>query len=427
MSVHVTFLHLCRQNKYDILDMSSKSHSHPHKHQTSFKKFCSTHTVSKSDILARINRNAQNKAEAQLANSTQTLYVDVRYVCLYQNEGQRVSLTRIQENHRVLNSVYSGQNSSELSKVPNTTLNPWQPVIGNPRIQFLPLDASQVTCEYKPITSALDGNEPVVDAAIRGGRVNGVLNIYISTTSGGSILGQAELASNIVYVLYTTVGGPNVPGTLTGFNTGKTLVHEVGHSLDLNHTFYDTVCDGVKPYPDVPEAVNPSYDTELYQNGEGKWDLRNDNRDRDRRGVTSGESCLNIDNKTNDMGCNIMDYGDDEVSLMFSASQASIMRNFLLSGSNTALQLKTSSSASYSESGATSGPTIGTSAGTTPTTPESDSDSSMSTTTVVIIVCSVLGALIIGAIIFNVVRHKQDQSKSSKKSEAYTEAQPSTL
>ena len=43
----------------------------------------------------------------------------------------------------------------------------------------------------------------------------------------------------------------------------------------------------------------------------------------------------------NDMAVNFMDYGTDEVSLMFSKSQVAIMRNYLQSSDNDTITLRT--------------------------------------------------------------------------------------
>jgi hypothetical protein len=379
-------------------------------------KVCGAHTGTKAEIIENIEKNKRLVRESRIENSGQTLYVDVRYICLFVTDDQKVSLSRVQENHRVLNACFGGQNADDLAKVPNTTLNPWAARIGNPRIQFLPIDASQVTCEYKRISTPLDSNEPVVDAAIRGGRVSGVLNVYISTAAGGNILGQAELQSSIVYVLHTTVGGPQVAGTLSNFNRGKTLVHEVGHSFGLSHTFSDQTCDSVKPYPDIPETTLPSYDTQVFLNSDSKWDQKNDERDKDRRGVGSNRSCLNIDSSTNLMAVNVMDYGADAASLMFSASQATIMRDYLLSSSNTTLAMKSINSPSFSQTGAASGPAIGSSSGSGSGagSGSSTSSSTVDTTTVIIAVSSVVGGLILMVVAYTAIkRHRSNRSSSS--------------
>jgi hypothetical protein len=222
---------------------------------------------------------------------------------------------------------------------------PWAPLIGNPNIQFLPLDSSTLQVEYVFNPAPLETASPVTSAAAIAGVGREVLNIYIGTTSGGNILGQAELSSNIVYCLNTTIGGLDFPGSLPGYAFGKTLVHEVGHALSLPHTFADDACDNSVLFPDIPEQINPNFDTVLtIDEATGQPSCSGDNRftDRNNPGGTK-RSCLHAvqdpQQAPNEMGVNFMDYGGDEVSLMFTKSQALMMRSYLKSPFNTTFTL----------------------------------------------------------------------------------------
>jgi hypothetical protein len=67
------------------------------------------------------------------------------------------------------------------------------------------------------------------------------LNVYIGNLSGG-LLGYANLppgstGNDHVVILYSSVGGPNAPGTINPYHLGRTVTHEVGHWLNLQHTF----------------------------------------------------------------------------------------------------------------------------------------------------------------------------------------------
>jgi hypothetical protein len=55
----------------------------------------------------------------------------------------------------------------------------------------------------------------------------------------------------------------DLPGSFPGYAFGKTLVHEVGHALSLPHTFADDACDNSVLFPDIPEQINPNFDTVL--------------------------------------------------------------------------------------------------------------------------------------------------------------------
>lgn len=333
-------------------------------------------------------RQKHEKHDARLSekDSGETLYLDTRWVILYTKEEEKIPLARVQDCLRTLNLVFGGKNTTDLAKVPNDSKTPWKSVIGNPNIQFLPLDPTKLQVEYVKVSSYLSGTEPVSDAAKKGGRTNGKLNIYIGSSDKGSILGQAELNSNIVYALYSTVGGYNEQGTLPGYGLGKTVVHEVGHALGLVHTFSDNLCDNFSPYTDVPEQVRPNFNTTLTEISPGVWQQGNDNREADRQNG-SKLSCLHIQSSPstapNEMGINIMDYGTDEVSLMFTKNQAEIMRNYLTSPDNTTLKLMSEKDSSDSSNEVVV------------TVVVTDDDSGLSTTAIVLIVVFSVLALIV--------------------------------
>jgi len=287
-------------------------------------------------------------ANARQNRTDEMLYIDTRWVVMYSNDEEKVSVERVQDCLRMLNLFYSGKNVEELAQVPDSQFCPWKSRVGVPNIQFLPLDASTLQVEYLKTSSLIDGSSPVDDAASRAGRVNGVLNIYIGNCGSGGILGQAELNSNIVFGMYATVGGYTEKGTLSRYDLGKTFAHEVGHALGLVHTFADSQCDGRKPYSDIPEQIHPNFNAFLVEISPGVWDQQNDNRYVDRQNGVSTHSCLSVDTSTNEMAINVMDYNDDYCSSIVSEDQVLIMREYLQSSSNTTLELKSADSVSRS-------------------------------------------------------------------------------
>lgn len=299
-------------------------------------KYCLTPHPPKAGQHERVSTLRQVAARE---DTGETLYLKARWVCLYASDEQKVDLDRVQDCHRTLNLVYAGGNTDEWAKVPDNDRYPFRRLATAMNIQFLPLDASQVTVEYLPINAtSLDGTNPVDDAASRAGITPGVMNFYIGACDQG-ILGQAQLESNICFGQYSATGGFRHPGTYSPYHLGKTWPHETGHALSLFHTFADDVCDRHGVYPDVPEQVAPNF--------EAAWDaidgLAGDNRDKDRR-TGSSLSCLSTeptpDTAPNEMSCNIMDYGNDLVSVMFTPSQVSQARRYLLSAANTTLTLQ---------------------------------------------------------------------------------------
>ena len=349
-------------------------------------------------------------------DSGETLYVDTRWVSLYSTEDEKVPLARVRDCLKMLNLVYNGQNSDELDMVPDSERNPFKRVVGNPKIQFLPLDADTLTVEYKRISGALSGSDPVSDAAAKGGVVDGVLNIYMGNSGSGSILGQAELSSNIVYALYSSVGGYDVPGTLPGYTQGKTVVHEVGHALGLNHTFADNLCDNASVYTDLPEQVRPNFTTELYETSPGVWEMKGDNRSKDRIYDTN-LSCLHIlsdpDSAPNEAGINFMDYGLDSVSIMFSQNQATMMRARLLDENNTTLLLKSADAVSISGNGVAEVASV-----TVTVVPTSDGG--LSTGAIVgIVIGSIVAVVLIGWLVWMNTKGKFTTKGNIKAAAAY--------
>ena len=305
-------------------------------------RYCSTKSPKWQEFRRKFDAAFYSNAESM--DTDDTIYIDTRYVVLYNNQEQKVPIERVQASHKALNIAFSAQNTDELAKVPDNELYPWKPLIGNPNIRFLPLNENELGVEYQQISStSLNNTSPVSDAANRANVRKGVMNIYIGNTTRG-ILGQAELSSNIVFALHSAIGHGEYPGTLTNYDLSKTLVHELGHALSLPHTFSDDVCDHKKVFPDVPEQVNPNFNTVLTQDSDGSPNCRGDHRYNDRQN-NQGKSCLSIQSDVNttpnEMGINYMDYGVDHVSLMFTKSQALMMRMYLKSDDNTTVELRT--------------------------------------------------------------------------------------
>jgi hypothetical protein len=86
------------------------------------------------------------------------------------------------------------------------------------------------------------------------------LNIWVGNLTGGilgysSIVGGAKATDGVV-VLYTAFG---TNGTATApFNLGRTTVHEVGHWLNMIHTWGDDSC-GNDQVGDTPPQEGPDY------------------------------------------------------------------------------------------------------------------------------------------------------------------------
>ena len=105
------------------------------------------------------------------------------------------------------------------------------------------------------------------------------MNIYTNDAGGGGVLGYASLAANAstgsssdgVVMLHNTIGGRD--NGYGNFDEGRTLVHEVGHYLGLEHTFLPSgSCDLPNDYThgdliaDTPAQLSPDFGTSSSSN-----------------------------------------------------------------------------------------------------------------------------------------------------------------
>lgn len=108
---------------------------------------------------------------------------------------------------------------------------------------------------------AVGGGDPDVamKKALRQGTYS-TLNLYFQTDLAGGVLGKCTLPSAIANgktdpSAYASDGcninAHTMPaGSMQGFNSGKTAVHETGHWMGLLHTFEGYSCEGTGDYID---------------------------------------------------------------------------------------------------------------------------------------------------------------------------------
>lgn len=259
-----------------------------------------------------VQSNQQNR-------SAQTVItIPVVFHILYSNASQNISTARILEQINVLNNDYAKLNS-DTGLVPAV----FQSIAASTQIQFClaqqdPTGAPTNGILRVPITGSPQTFPSNLSAPWSR---DSYLNIYVGNFGGG-LLGVAQLPggpANTDYVnaLYTTVGGPNNPGTEPAYDMGRTLTHEIGHWLNLYHTFQggcaglnanncatsgDNVCD-------TPPTSGSNFGCPVTQN-------------------TCTETTPfppPYTSDQNDMTMNYMDYVDDVCMFMFSQGQANRM------------------------------------------------------------------------------------------------------
>jgi hypothetical protein len=141
------------------------------------------------------------------------------------------------------------------------------------------------------------------------------LNLYVCAIGGG-VLGYSSMPGSLAaydgvvidYRFFGTKGSVVAP-----FNMGRTTTHEVGHWLNLRHTWGDNDC-GDDLVNDTPKQREPNYGCVAFPH----------------------ISCSN--DSRGDMFMNFMDYTDDGCMNMFSVGQkARIQALFALGGARSSL------------------------------------------------------------------------------------------
>ncbi len=231
---------------------------------------------------------------------------------LYNNSAENISDAQIQSQIDELTQDYRGQNADR-SKAPSYFAG----LVADAGVQFALAKVdpkgyatSGIIRKYTSIQyfsyddrckSSSVGGDDAWDS-------DSYLNIWVCNTTGG-LLGYSSLpggpkAQDGVVINPTVFGTINVGGV---FNKGRTAVHEVGHWLNLRHTWGDALCgdDGVD---DTPTQQAPN------------------------RGCPSGQLFTCGNTAHGDMYMNYMDFTDDACMYMFTIGQSQRLRALFAPG-----------------------------------------------------------------------------------------------
>jgi predicted Zn-dependent protease len=310
---------------------------------------CTTKPGSKQIRQTLKNNKKSYKLLKKYTDSSHTpvLTIPVLYHVIYNTAEQNISTEQISENHKQLNLDFSSKNT-DITKIPtggNYTLsnlaNINSPVDSN--ILFRPVNHSDIKDGVHVVRYATNktsfANISEVSAEEKNiggpGPVVNVLNIYICNivTGQGTVLGMATLGGTanilICMVLHSSVGSITSPNPLIqNYDIGRTLTHEVGHCLSLEHPWETDGCN-TPLHTDIPLARNPNGASAELSNGIGQGC----NKDNDLNGVngTNYKSCT--ENQTVPPGkyelfYEYMDYVSDENMVMFTPDQTVSMYAF---------------------------------------------------------------------------------------------------
>lgn len=164
--------------------------------------------------------------------------IPVVFHVLYTNTTENIPDARLLEQLNVMNKDYSRNNVDAVN-----TRSMFLPVAANTQIQFClaqrtPAGAATNGIVRVSYTGTFPNNPHTVSPEWDHTKY---LNIYIGNLGGG-LLGYSNLppgsaGNDHVVALYSAIGGPNNPGTFPPYHLGRTITHEVGHWLNLQHTF----------------------------------------------------------------------------------------------------------------------------------------------------------------------------------------------
>lgn len=236
----------------------------------------------------------------QAAAPGDIVYIPVVFHVVYRTNAQNIPDLRIFEQIDQLNMDYAATNP-DTSTVPTE----FKPFISDTKIRFV---LATVDPDGNPTTgitrdSTTNYSFDIADDGIKYASMGGVdawdtdnyLNIWVGNISAG-ILGYAMPPSNAgnsddgVVIGYKYVGYNNNGQ----YDKGRTGTHEVGHYLGLEHVWGQGGCSSDDGIQDTPKQSQPHYGVSVHP-------------------VSSCGS--------NDMFMNYMDYGNDEVLVMFTTDQ----------------------------------------------------------------------------------------------------------
>lgn len=232
--------------------------------------------------------------------------------------GKNISTAQILSQIEVLNEDYQARNS-DLSNVPTHFTD----VIGNAGIEFC---LASIDPNGNPTTGInrvdLGANGSWSDN-LKPGTIwdaTQYLNIWVSELFGGTLgyttFPGTDLNYDGVVIDYRYLGRTPANPFFNKFNRGRTASHEIGHWLDLDHTFQGgcsgtnaaTCSTGGDRICDTPPTQSANYGCSL---------------------LTSQNTCTETPEDLPDMWMNFLDYMDDACLFMFTQGQADRMRAVL--------------------------------------------------------------------------------------------------
>jgi Pregnancy-associated plasma protein-A len=243
--------------------------------------------------------------------------IPVVFHVIYNTTAQNVSDALIAAQLKVLNDDFRKLNADRV-KIPAE----FQSIAADVEVQFVMAKRTPTGAATNGIVRKQTGITSFTDDKVKSSATGGdnawdatkYLNIWLCNLGGG-LLGYATFPSSLagspntdgVVCLFSTVPG----GTAAPYNGGRTLTHEVGHWLNLYHTFQGgcarSATSGGDLVSDTPAEKSPAYGC-----------------------PTGRNSCANI--AGNDPTSNFMDYTDDACMNFYSLGQKARTQSIFAAG-----------------------------------------------------------------------------------------------
>jgi hypothetical protein len=192
--------------------------------------------------------------------SEDVLYIPIVFHVVYQSADQNISDARILSQLEVINNDFLKANADAVN-----TVDQFKGVAGNPNIQFyIPTNGiTRTSTTHGPFANddlhvSSQGGKDAVDT-------RKYLNVWVANL-GNQLSGYAASPGSpafrdgvAIHFEYFGTGS----GTVVPFNLGRTLTHEIGHWLGLDHVWGVGGCESDDGITDTPLQESPVAGCEL--------------------------------------------------------------------------------------------------------------------------------------------------------------------
>jgi Pregnancy-associated plasma protein-A/Secretion system C-terminal sorting domain len=187
-----------------------------------------------------------------------TLYIPIVFHIVYANAAQNISVDQIQSQLDVINEDFSRANADA-----SQTLDAFKLLAGNPRIQFFIGNRDGVAGITRTSTTHMPFANDDLHLSLKGGKdaweTDKFLNVWVADLGGqlfgyGASPGSPSFRDGVA-VHYQNFG--RHANAIAPYNLGRTLTHEIGHWLGLQHIWGNGGCDSTDGIDDTPSQDHP--------------------------------------------------------------------------------------------------------------------------------------------------------------------------